>query len=79
MLLNYPSKIEVIFDKVLNKYVFVEKVGDYYTKTPIFMTPEEYEKYRLRRDMLDYFKSKVAATKEKKILLIKKIYSQLIM
>ena len=65
MLLNYPSKIEVIFDKVLNKYVFVEKVGDYYIKTPIYMTPEEYEKYRLRRDMLDYFKSKVAAEKSK--------------
>tara|TARA_B100000787_G_scaffold152225_1_gene125758 strand:+ start:50377 stop:57546 length:7170 start_codon:yes stop_codon:yes gene_type:complete len=66
MLLNYPSKIEVIYDKVLDKYVFVEKVGDYYIKTPIFMTPEEYEKYRLNRDMLEYFKSKVAAEKSKK-------------
>jgi hypothetical protein len=28
MLLNYPSDIEVIYDKVLNKYIFVEKVGD---------------------------------------------------
>ena len=65
MLLNYPSKIEVIFDKVLNKYVFVEKVGDYYIKTPIYMKTEEYEEYRLRRDMLDYFKSKVAAEKSK--------------
>ena len=26
MLLNYPSKIEVIYDKVLDKYVFVEKL-----------------------------------------------------
>ena len=49
MLLNYPSKIEVIYDKVLDTYVFVEKVGDYYIKTPIYMTPKEYEKYRLRR------------------------------
>tara|TARA_R110001632_G_scaffold44744_2_gene113623 strand:- start:5892 stop:13055 length:7164 start_codon:yes stop_codon:yes gene_type:complete len=65
MLLNYPSKIEVIFDKVLNKYVFVEKVGDYYVRTPIFMTLEEYEKYRLKRDMLEYFKSKVAARNSK--------------
>ena len=46
MLLKYPSKIEVIYDKVLNKYVFVEKVGDYYIRTPIFMSPEEYDKYR---------------------------------
>ena len=66
MRLGYPSKIEVIFDKVLNKYIFVEKVGDYFIKTPIYMTPEEYEKYRLRRDMLEYFKSKVAAQKSKK-------------
>ena len=65
MLLNYPSKIEVIYDKVLDTYVFVEKVGDYYIKTPIYMTPKEYEKYRLRRDMLEYFKSKVAAQKSK--------------
>jgi cell surface protein SprA len=66
MRLGYPSKIEVIFDKILNKYIFVEKVGDYFIKTPIYMTPEEYDKYRLRRDMLEYFKSKVAAQKSKK-------------
>ena len=65
MRLNYPSKIEVIYDKVLDQYVFVEKVGDYYIRTPIFMTPEEYEKYRLKRDMLEYFKSKVEAQKSK--------------
>ncbi len=65
MRLKYPSKIEVIYDKVLDKYVFVEKVGEYYIKTPIFMTPEEYEKYRLKRDILEYFKSKVAAQNSK--------------
>ena len=65
MRLNYPSKIEVIYDKVLDQYVFVEKVGDYYIRTPIFMTPKEYEKYRLKRDMLEYFKSKVEAQKSK--------------
>ena len=65
LLLKYPSKIDVIYDKVLNKYIFVEKVGDYYIRTPIFMTPEEYKKYRLQRDMLDYFKSKVSARNSK--------------
>lgn len=65
LLLKYPSKIEVRYDKVLNKYVFVEKVGDYYIDTPIFMTPEEYKKYRLQRDMLEYFKSKVSASTSK--------------
>ncbi|MFY0629110.1 MAG: cell surface protein SprA [Flavobacteriaceae bacterium] len=65
LLLKYPSKLEVIYDTVLKKYVLVEKVGDYYIKTPIFMTTEEYKKYRLQRDMLDYFKSKVSARTSK--------------
>lgn len=66
LFLKYPSKIEVIYDKVLNKYVFVEKVGDYYVRTPIYMTPKEYEKYRLQRDMLEYFKSKIDARDPRK-------------
>ncbi len=61
LLLKYPSKFEVIYDKDLDKYIIVEKVGDYFIKTPIFMTPDEYKKYRLKRDMLEYFKSKIDA------------------
>ena len=56
----------VIFDKALDKYVIVEKIGDYYTKTPIFLTRKEYEQYRLKRDMLQYFKDKVGATNSKR-------------
>ena len=66
LFLKDPSKIEIIFDKVLNKYVIVEKIGNYYVRTPIFMTPAEYKKYRLQRDMIDYFKTKVSATNSKK-------------
>lgn len=65
LLLKYPSKFEVIYDRDLNKYIIVEKIGDYYVKTPIFMTPEEYKKYRLQRDMMDYFKSKISARNSK--------------
>jgi cell surface protein SprA len=65
LLLKYPSKFEVIYDKDLDKYIIVEKVGDYYIKTPIFMTPAEYKKYRLQRDMLEYFKSKISARNSK--------------
>lgn len=65
LLLKYPSKFEVIYDKSLDRYVIVEKVGDYYIKTPIFMTREEYKKYRLQRDMLEYFKSKISARNSK--------------
>ena len=65
LLLKYPSKFDVIYDKVLDKYIIVEKVGDYFIKTPIFMTPDEYKKYRLQRDMLEYFKSKISARNSK--------------
>ncbi|MDT7832692.1 cell surface protein SprA [Flavobacteriaceae bacterium S356] len=65
LFLKDPSKLKVIFDKVLNKYVFLEKIGDYYVRVPIYMTPEEYAKYRLQRDMLEYFKNKVRATNSK--------------
>ncbi|ARV06911.1 cell surface protein SprA [Polaribacter sp. SA4-10] len=51
----------IVFDKELNKYVIVEKIGDYYTRTPIYLSPKEYEQYRLKSDMLQYFKDKVSA------------------
>ena len=60
------AKKEIIFDKALNKYVIVEKIGDYQTKTPIYLTQKEYQQYRLKRDMLQYFKDKVSATNSKK-------------
>ena len=64
--LKNPSTTNVEYNKVLNMYVFVEKIGDYYVRTPIFMTREEYKKYRLQRDMLGYFKSKIDAEDGKK-------------
>ena len=60
------AKKEIVFDKLLNKYVIVEKIGNYATRTPIYLTPKEYQKYRLKRDMLQYFKDKVSATNSKK-------------
>ena len=66
LFLDYLAQKEIIFDKVLNKYVIVEKIGDYATRTPIYLTSEQYGKYRLKRDMLLYFKEKVSATSGKK-------------
>ncbi len=66
LFLDDLAKKEVIFDKTLNRYVIIEKIGDYYTKTPIFLTQKEYQEYRLKRDMLQYFKDKVSATNSKK-------------
>ena len=66
LFLDYLAKKEIIFDKDLNKYVILEKIGDYYTRTPVFLSPKEYTQYRLRRDMTQYFKDKVSATNSKK-------------
>ena len=66
LFLDDLAEKEIIFDKDLNRYVIVEKIGDYYTKTPIFLTQKEYQQYRLKRDMLNYFKEKVSATNSKK-------------
>ncbi|WP_088324203.1 cell surface protein SprA [Polaribacter tangerinus] len=57
---------EIVYDKALNSYVIVEKIVGYATKTPIYLTQKEYEKYRLKRDMMQYFKDKVSATNSKK-------------
>ena len=66
LFLEYLATKEIIFDKDLNKYVIIEKIGDYYTRTPIFLTRKEYAKYRLKKDMTQYFKDKVSATNSKK-------------
>ena len=66
LFLDYLAKKEIIFDKDLNKYVILEKIGDYHTRTPVFLSPKEYTQYRLRRDMTQYFKDKVSATNSKK-------------
>jgi len=60
------TKSEVIYDAATGRYIFAEKIGDYLVKRPIYMTAEEYKEYRLNRDMLDYYKSKVSAKDGKK-------------
>ena len=66
LFLDDLAEKEIIFDRELNRYVILEKIGKYHTKTPIFLTQKEYQQYRLKRDMLDYFKAKVSATNSKK-------------
>ncbi|QXP71537.1 cell surface protein SprA [Polaribacter sp. R2A056_3_33] len=66
LFLDYLAEKEIIFDKDLNRYVIFEKIGDYYTKTPIYLTQREYADYRLKRDMTQYYKDKVSATNSNK-------------
>ncbi|CAM1359456.1 T9SS outer membrane translocon Sov/SprA [Tenacibaculum xiamenense] len=66
LFLNNPSEFQVTFDKALNKFVIVEKIGDYLIGTPIFLTPKEYEKYRLKKDIKTYFKEKIDAADTRK-------------
>ncbi|MGG8496354.1 cell surface protein SprA [Tenacibaculum sp. TC6] len=66
LFLNNPSEFQVTYDESLNKFVIVEKIGDYYVGTPIFMTPKEYEEYRLKNDIKDYFREKVDAADSRK-------------
>ena len=61
LFLNNFSNLEVIYDPETGNYILHEKVGDYYIKHPIHMTPEEYKDYRLQRDMLEYSKLKLDA------------------
>jgi len=65
--LTDPSQYEIIYDSELGKYMIIEKIGDYFVKRPIYMNQEEYKEYRLKKDMLEYYKQKISATNSKKI------------
>ena len=66
LFLSDPAKSEIIYDTELGKYIIIEKIGDYYMKRPIYMSQEEYKKYKLKKDMLEYYKGKISATNSKK-------------
>ncbi|SOS76000.1 cell surface protein SprA [Tenacibaculum piscium] len=66
LFLNNPTEKKVTYDNVTNKFMLVEKIGNYQIGTPIFMTPNEYKKYRLKNDMKAYFKEKIDATNSRK-------------
>ncbi|MBS9765967.1 MAG: cell surface protein SprA [Flavobacteriaceae bacterium] len=60
--LNPASEQKIIFDSQQKKYFFLEKVGDYYLKYPVVMDKEAYKKFRQQKDMLEYFKKKIAGS-----------------
>ncbi len=66
LFLNNSSKFKVTYDKNLNRFIVVEKIGDYYIGNPKFMTPNEYADYRLKNDIKEYFKEKSDAVDARK-------------
>lgn len=54
-----PSKIT--YDKLLGKYVISKKIGDYHLEPPQFFPIKEYDKFLLKREIKDYYKSKLSA------------------
>ena len=66
LFLNNPSKTYITFDKALGKFVLVEKIGDVAIGTPLYLSPREYEKYRLKNDIKGYFREKINAGDSRK-------------
>ena len=64
--LDVPSKKIITYDKVLDRFVITEKIGDYLVKQPVYLTPEQYKRYRLENDILGYYKEKIDAEDGKK-------------
>jgi cell surface protein SprA len=65
--LKNPAREEIAYDPELGQYVILEKIGNFLYKRPIVMTQEAFKKYRLERDISDYFKSKINATNSKRL------------
>ena len=61
LFLNNPTSVQVTYDKSIDKFVIVEKIGDYLIGTPMYLTPREYNKFRLKNDVKTYFKEKIEA------------------
>jgi len=65
LFLGDPS-VEIIYDEELKKYIITEKIGGYKVERPVYMSQEEYMDYKLKRDMLQYYKAKISSTNSKK-------------
>lgn len=66
LFLNELRKMEVVYDPVRQQYIFLEKIGNYYIEHPFYMNKEEYKKYRLQKDIAEYFKEKSTAFSSQK-------------
>jgi len=54
-------KTEVKYDPATGNYLITDKIGDMNYRPPTYMTPREFQQYMFKRDMRDYWRSRVAA------------------
>jgi len=65
----YLSNFEdfnIVYNALDKTYSVVSTVFGHETSFPITMTAEQYKQYKLKRDMHDYYKTKIGATSKKK-------------
>jgi cell surface protein SprA len=62
-----PQSIQTlyIYDPLIDRYIYTEKIGDVNTTYPLTLTRDEYQKLVLREQMMAYFKQKTDAVKGK--------------
>lgn len=51
-------KTEITYDEKNNQYIIGKKAGDQYIETPIYLTPEEYNEWSMRKSLEAYYRSK---------------------
>ena len=59
--LKNPTEKDVIYDTKIGRYIVREKIGNSSFTTPKYLTEKEYQDYRLKKDIQDYFKAKSRA------------------
>ena len=61
--LKQPANIsqKYTYNPTLDRYVYTEKVGSYDLRTPMFLTPKQYEDLVLRERMQAYYRDKLDA------------------
>ena len=63
--LNNLEDSNIVYDAVENRYYVITTVGGHEMSYPVTMTADQYREYRLKKDMHEYYKSKIGATSKK--------------
>ena len=66
LFLNNPSNYNssVVYDPAKNEYVLYQKIGTFNSRTPVYMSPDEFRRYEYTRAMRDYWQSRITGQEE---------------